>query len=623
MASNSRVTAQQLALLNQALELGILSPVKHQEVLEWDQQERSHRAALASTPIEVQPVRPRFSSEVSVKELAVQIALRELQIANELPAGPYKHREEEYRKGKLDSAQKSLAELKATKGIYPPSQKSAPVGSMPKVQPPARPPMPDSARTALELLLELQTVRADLSFVATNVVQQAVSELGAIDAELCLRWNNIAFQRSSESDVAAWIKLEELEAYRQSQVLSARSAELITHAYYSKLGFDVEDVSILQLDGSTEDWKAYDLRVGDRFVDVKNARKSLHGTGHFVEHCVPRFKQLRATGDHIAIAGVLSDYWADPHAFRQGRPEATVLGEVNVLEVRALYSWARTRFGARLDLKGIWDPGFLPGWIFEYPEAHYPRRKEAIKSIAPMAWRLAHAGALGDQLPGWLLILCDDDAFIKSLPLEAKKRRIIEDLRSMAAAIGITRRSLYVYAMGIALEALADEVSPEEDLRSFIALLETPAKDQITSKLGLDDPLAYVGSIADHLCEIGRRLLEAGIHLTGFRLTHPAILKGVCSDGTVMTLMAYCGGWQTVPVRAKCGTVPLTIVDDASCSSCGHLICHNCGHCSNFCHECSPRQSDFAKHIQSEEPQQDYEEDLEDFLTPYFSHIPK
>jgi hypothetical protein len=114
MANNSRVTAQQLALLNQALELGILSPVKHQEVLEWDQQERNHRATLTSTPIEVQPVRPRFSSEVSVKELAVQIAVRELQLANELPAGPYRHREEEYRKGKLDSYASGQPHLELT-----------------------------------------------------------------------------------------------------------------------------------------------------------------------------------------------------------------------------------------------------------------------------------------------------------------------------------------------------------------------------------------------------------------------------------------------------------------------------------------------------------------------------
>lgn len=591
------LTAEQIKLLDRAACFGILSPVKHQEVLNWNSAERKHKDELAAKRVP-EPVKPRYTSEVGASELGIQITLRELEIASSEREGSQKQLRIEKLKRTLANFQKRLSQLKATHGIEPLSAKPIKEERMP-----ARPEMPTSAQAALDLLLELQTIQVNLQFVATHVVQPAVSTLGESDAELCLRWNDIVYKESPASDVTAWSKLDEIDPYRQCQILSARSAELVMQTYYCKLGFEVEDASIKQLDGASDDWKTYDLRVGARLVDVKNSRKSLHGEGNFVEHCVPKFKQLRTTGEHIVIAGVLSDYFKDPDFYQQTQQTAMVLGEVNVVEVRSLYRWARDRFGSKLDLKGIWDPGFLPGWLFEYPEAHYPRRDEAINAIEHLAWRLTGAGAFGDQLPGWLLVLCSDDGFVRSLPLEERKRKLTIDLRSMAEATGINRRSLYVYSMGIALEALSNGVSPEDDLLAFVALIAIPSKnrngDVHPSMLGLADPLGYVGSIVKTLCDIGNKLLELGIQLIGFRLTHPAILKGVCTDGSVLTLIAYCGGWQTLPVKARCGTSPLTIANDTHCPSCGHLVCHNCGHCSNLCKACKPRQLEFTSLIQS------------------------
>lgn len=592
------LTAEQIKQLVRATSLGILSPSRHQEVMDWNAAEQRHRDENA-TARAAEPVKPRYTSEVRASELGVQIALRELELAKAERDSPQKSLHVVKLNRTLENFQNQLAQLKATHGIEHRIEKHTT-----DEQIPSRPTMPEAGIAALDLLTELNTIQASLLFTRVSVLQTAFSPLSETDAELCLSWNDVKFRGSSDQAGSAWTKLSEFETYRQCQILSARSAELVMQAYYGKLGFKVEDVSVLQIDRTTDEWKTYDLRVGDRLVDVKNARKSLHGGGSYVEHCVPRFKQLRSTGENVVIAGVLSEYLNTPNIYRQLPQSATVLGEVNVSEVRSLYRWAKSRFGPKLDLKGIWDPGFLPGWLFEYPQAHYPKRDDAIKAIAPLGRRLAEAGAFGDQLPSWFVLLCRDDGFVRSLPLEERKRKLILDLRSMDESIGISRRSLYVYAMGIALEALSKGDSPEEDLQALIELIEMPSArshgDQIPPLLGLADPLGYVKSIVKTLSEVGKRLLELGLQLTGFRLTHPAILKGVCADGSLLTLIAYCGGWQTVPVAARCGTSPLTIVQDAHCSGCGHLICHNCGHCSNLCSACTPRQNGYASNIQTE-----------------------
>lgn len=300
------LTPEQIKLLEKATSLGILSPTKHQEALDRNAAERRLRDDLAVAQA-AEPVKPRYTAEVRASELGVQIALRELEIANSESAGPHRALRIERLKRNLATFQKQLEQLKATHGIEsldrkPPTDDHVPI----------RHEIPVPAQVALDLLAELNAIQGGLLFVAAPVALTAASSLSNVDAELCLGWNDVAFKASSDSEVTAWTKLSELDTYRQCQILSARCAELVMQAYYAKLGFEVEDVSVRQLDGTTDEWKTYDLRVGERLVDVKNARKSLHGEGNYVEHCVPRFKQLRATGENIVIAGVLSDYLKVP-----------------------------------------------------------------------------------------------------------------------------------------------------------------------------------------------------------------------------------------------------------------------------------------------------------------------
>jgi hypothetical protein len=195
------------------------------------------------------------------------------------------------------------------------------------------------------------------------------------------------------------------------------------------------------------------------------------------------------------------------------------------------------------------------------------------------------------------------------MPLSPNLRNCVGELRSMGLSIGLSRRSLLVYAMGITLESLSNFVDPTETLTQFRSLIVPRMGSRpLRLILGLHDPLEYVISMIENLTIIGRELISRKLEITGFKLTHPAILLGIAADGTFLTLLAYCGGWVTVPVRTRCGATPLVFGPNEHCDSCGHLVCKNCGHCSTGCINCSDRQEKVAKGpLQSTTPQSSYQ----------------
>jgi hypothetical protein len=583
----ARLSRTELKLLEKAVAIGILSPVKCDQIIEWDAKNRG-LGLQEPAPQGYGPVLPRNVTLSETGDLGIEIARREL--ANYL---------EEFGE-KADP--KRVAVLTRVLALMrnggPPPEKSIDVSPVDQQNEPPRQldPVETSAIMAMTIVKRLMAAESDLRSCPVSPKQTSNATLGVADFSLCLRWSDVVIPMDGLNREIAWDGIERLERYRQSQLLSARAAEIVASTYYQRLGFEVVDVSVEQIENQTDNWMFFDLKVGERHIDVKNARESFNGSDNYVEHCVPRFKQMRGTGENVVIAGVLSEYHADPSEYKHHALSAVVLGEVHVEQVRQTYSWARARFGAKLDLKGIWDVGFLPGWLFEYPKEHYPRREGAIHDMEALAWELVEAGAMGNHLPGWLLVLCPDESLIRSLPLNERKRRIVVDLRSMASDIGISRRSLFVYAMGLTLDALAQDQSADDDLAMLLEMLHVPGGGEgPSSMLGLHDPMGYVSSMIDTLRAIAERLLAMKLRLVGFKLIHPAILKGVCNDGKHLTLLAYCGGWQTYPMKVKCGTTPLSIVAHVHCPTCGHLVCPNCGHCSNLCRQCEPRQHEVVQ----------------------------
>ena len=533
-------------------------------------------------------VRYRRYQDLKVERLSIQIVRRELELLLASPSSP-----EVAQQARIKRSQLALLEatFEALQSSDPNSEvhtvQDAEFGNDALREDHERRARWGVVRQALEIVETISWIASALERQATPTSQSPVCALGMVDVSLCMVWLDVRLDDSVEF----WEGVRSVEAYKRCLVYSARTAELAAQSYYRALGHIVEDVSVQQLDGGSNDWVSLDIRASNRCIDIKNARQALHGPGHFVEHCVPRFKKDRTASRDVAITGVLSDYLVRPDDYVEFPQTVTVLGEVTIEELRAIYRWSRARFGNKLDLQGLWKPQYVAGWLLEYPHEHYLGRDSAIQALEPQLRRMRAAGFNGNQVPGWMLVLCPAESVIAEFELDEPRRGMVNELRAIQAAVGLSRRSLYVYVLGLTLECLSNKTPPGEVLARMLSLLRIGAPFEGGSTLlGLRDPQSYVEHLIEALTEIGDTVTKRGLEFVGFKLTHPAILLGVEPTGRTITLIAYCGGWQSRPFKARCGKTPLTLARHSTCPVCDHLICDNCGHCAYTCSACLTRQ---------------------------------
>lgn len=415
------------------------------------------------------------------------------------------------------------------------------------------------------------------------------------DFALCLKWANRDPSKASITGV-----LSQVESYHAMRLLSARAAELAVAKYYRNLGFTIEDVSVLQVREQDKRWITHDLMVDGLPVDVKNARRSFNNHSGYVEHCVPRFKEARGSSDSVTIVGVLSDYLTTP-IMTEGKTPCRILGEVRFEDILKLKSWAQRKYGAFMDINGLWKPNYQPGWIFEYPAAHYRDRPAIIETVTEQLSWLLKQDFESDEIGGLLLALSTDKDSVARIPLSRDRMRILSELREVDRALGYSRPSLFLFVMGTFLESIykrTDATNLAATLRDFLfvrpSLLSSSAdesdEEAVTDlvrgadrPLGLMDPSLYVFNLINALEAVSKACVEQKYRFTGFRMTHPSILRGETTDGKVISLLAFCGGWTTHTVRAKCGNSPLYLGANEICPSCGFLICEKCGFCSKAC----------------------------------------
>ena len=442
--------------------------------------------------------------------------------------------------------------------------------------------IPQKALRVFALMSKAEEIADDLCGKKISVDRKINKPLQPSDAMLCLIWGNIKLEDLPSSLDEAHFQLHRLGDSEACRLLSARAAELIATDYLKELDHKIEDISIQQLKQSTEGWKYFDIRCDEISVDVKNSRKLHRGSDHYVEHCIPRFKKNRNDNQDIFIMGVLSPYINNPQKYFEEIVGATILGQVNIKEIRNLYRWAQKRFGKLLDLTGIWGSGYYPGWIFEYSSDHYFSRARALTSAPNLVSEFIAAGVPKENLPRWLRIFEDNkDGNLFTDESEASER-ILRDLKSMQAEIGITKRSLYIYAMGITIEYLIQGQSPEDGINELRMHIQVDSETQSNKFFGLDDPLRYIDSLLNSLATVSDRLIRQHTRILVFRLIHPAILTGVRDDGTVLRLLAYCGGKFG---NIQCASDPLVFGVNSNCPSCQYLICKNCFGCAAACSE--------------------------------------
>ena len=402
------------------------------------------------------------------------------------------------------------------------------------------------------------------------------------DYRLLLSWANyVGNLRTNESQEAFAFIRKSLGDFEAARLWSARVAEKTTMGYYRALGRDVVDTSITQLSLGASEWKTHDIVASRSLLDVKNARRSFPSKS-YSEYSVARFKVARRS-EEVRVVGVLSQYLtADQIA---GAQSSTVveLGEVSRADIQELQQWMNEMFGDVLDLSTLQDDGFLPGWVFEYPEEYQPKRGNALNSIPDLIldWKRENVGT--DTFPKYLLPFSDDEEFIGAFEFTSAELRVWHQLIAQRREIGFSRRTLFGFVLGNVLSNLrtSSDIFPPCRLLEWLF----SRRDAMhIYPLGLHDPEMYIWSLIQTLQQMWDLVHDQLLTFQMFRLRGPRILQGRDQSGHWRTIIAYCGGRLGKPF-GKCGKDPIFLGESRSCSTCGRLVCPECSFCSNHCAE--------------------------------------
>ena len=382
------------------------------------------------------------------------------------------------------------------------------------------------------------------------------------------------------------------------RVLSARAAEKCVMAFYQRYGHHVEDVSIHQVKSESPDWKKYDLKINELFVDVKNSRHSKQNPDSYVEHRVPKFKKDESNRDDVMIAGVLSPNLLIsnilyPESPMNQDPPIQFLGLTNNNKLTAIKDEFETSNLLIIDLKRHGKTGdFLPAWMFDCPEFLYEKRDAELSKILKQTvpeydlWKEFNR----NPIPICTAAGIDLGQFWSSEVLANWEWSFLSAVLDRRKEHGLSLPFLF---LGI-LKHFLQMVSVNEDSSyrptGYKRLVYDSNIDRdYNMPLGIYDPLKTIYSLItllDKLWDDDVRELIQSFKI--FQLAGLNILRGRRGENEwwYETLIAYCGG---------CGKEPLVLGDCEHCHKCGMLVCPDCKFCSKNCSEYNLRIREFEK----------------------------
>ena len=431
-----------------------------------------------------------------------------------------------------------------------------------------------------EILLQkkIRSIYTNLKY-SPHTEQFENFRVGSADCQLIVGWTN---QDSSNINSLKDLenKLSEDEIRR---LWSARIGELAAIEYFKQFAKDVKDISITQIENRQKDWQTHDLSVDGLAYDVKNSRRSYSSPDSYSEHCIPGFKKERMHHSDVNILGVLSDYLTSRDISQKENGRSIILGTVNSSEIRKLCLWLDTQFSGVLETSALRTSKFFPGWIFEYSNIHQPNRTQGSEGAIEML----RGSGIEDKkhfLPKWLASFENDASLVAHYVKKQSDEIIWKCLRSLDNEIGLSKRALFLAILGITLqETLRAETRYQPS--HWRDWLFADRRIDLQSKyfpLGIIDHGQYIENLIKMLQIIWNNAKPQLLNFKSFKLVHPSILKGQDYSGAWYTLIAYCGGWRSNPT-AKCGKTPIHMGSCSWCKLCQHLICSECGHCSNGC----------------------------------------
>ncbi len=385
------------------------------------------------------------------------------------------------------------------------------------------------------------------------------------------------------------------EFYEQvlAKMLSARGAERFAIKVYKSFGFEVEDISIKQLD-KQGDWQSHDLLLDNKIsVDIKNARqagytldKDFENKYKYSEFCVPRFK-LNRSSNEVIIAGVFSphlnlEYITSPTKIYFQIPRLTFIGEIKESELKAIEKHFSKYFDAITVPRGS-EEKYLPPWLFDYPvDKFYFQQEQAIKQLRELE---------SSQLPDWDAIeMLNINPFPLCLAAKVFLPNSWNTCLKMWEQVFISRLQ-EILAPRITLPYLFLTI-----LAHFIDMLRRKDNSFHPSKysrllynkhqshpLGIYDPLQTIKELCETLSLLWEHTSNNQILISQFRIFKfdaKGLLRGKTNiNDNLKTIIAYCGGY--IKEKGYCGFSPLIFGQQSTCPKCGYLICSNkkCGYC--------------------------------------------
>lgn len=413
---------------------------------------------------------------------------------------------------------------------------------------------------------------------------------------------------ADESIAQHWAGDSENEAL-MAKMLSARGAEIAARKFYESMGSHVEDISIQQLGGSSNDWTTHDLLVDSSVaIDVKNARRTVNGQRFYVEHTVARFK-LDRDDRQVRIAGILSPYLNLKYVRKPGNASFKI-GRLIFLGETSRESMDRLAllFGSSTFEVARGHERTVPHWVFSYPAAWYRALQQAVNRLTlecewpvDQAWehvlneseRTAAIPALclaGQPLPPILSSGLKD----WQRDFYAKLQRLLKGTPNLPVVFLAVLTDFLVQ-----LKNDTPGFSPEDYFPLLFA--QVRSLDRPSYPLGAIDPLGLVRELIGTLSILWDNREATNLNaFSSFRFSGLGLLQGRERNRTSWkTLVAYCGGTAykmdsnghvilnaggaPEQIKGKCGNAPLVIGEAANCRACGKLVCSLCGFCNLDC----------------------------------------
>ena len=440
-------------------------------------------------------------------------------------------------------------------------------------------------------------------FAQTFSFEASQPELAPRDYELIAAWNNLDARSLGEDPLDALV--EKLGKFRALQHFSARSAERVALEIYQKLHGRVFDLSIDQVSGKSKDWIYADVRTQthdnvDRYIDVKSARSSFSRENRYSEFCVKQFKTVSSEVD-VHLSGFFSQYKTLEKIDRGDNPTYSWLGELSKMRLEMCTNFIHEKFGSIFCVedfrRNVGDAKFVPGWLFDYPEAVYMERNRHIKALKPLLSRARSRSAVPTQLPEAALILACPENPVRDSPSE---QLISNALRRMVTEVGLDRGLLFMNIIAISLTAMRRNTTNFTPglFRRFLFIDECEGSKLIP--LGISDPLGYIDELIECLDTVFKNSRKQILDFRTFKLIGHGILQGKSAyDTHWTTILAYCGGWDQ-DRNVRCGNTPLVLGAHESCRLCRKLVCDRCGFCADGCQNCYSRSADGVESLRGQ-----------------------